>query len=151
QSLTRGRLLTLTAGGALAAGPAVRAMRAAASPKRGGTLVFAVETAPFGFDPPKWWSILEWCGIYAIFDRLLAISDDGKRIVPELSALPTISADGRTYTFRLRRGVKFHHGRELTADDAKFTLERIVDPKTASQGVSLYSGLPIVGYAAVAA
>ena len=46
QSLTRGRLLAVAAGGALAAGPAVRVARAAAPPKRGGTLVFAVETAP---------------------------------------------------------------------------------------------------------
>ena len=37
-----------------------------------------------------------------------------------------ISDDGRTYTFFLRKGVKFHHGRELDAEDVKFSLERLV-------------------------
>ena len=161
--LTRRRLLrgALGAGGALALSgvfveqAATTTTRSrptrSSAPTAGGRLVFAVETAPFGFDPPKWWSILEFCGVYAIFDRLLAVSDDGKRIVPELSALPTASPDGKKYTFRLRRGVKFHNGRELTADDVKYSLERIVVPDTASQGVSLYNTLPIVGYADVAA
>jgi ABC-type transport system substrate-binding protein len=37
-----------------------------------------------------------------------------------------ISGDGRTYTFHLRKGVKFHHGRELEAEDVKFSLERLL-------------------------
>ena len=69
----------------------------------------------------------------------------------ELSALPTVGAGGKSYTFHLRHGVRFHHGREMTADDVKYSLERIVTPELASQGVSLYNTLPIVGYAEVAA
>jgi peptide/nickel transport system substrate-binding protein len=41
-----------------------------------------------------------------------------------------VSTDGKEYTFTLRRGVKFHNGRLLTADDVKFTLERNLDPQT---------------------
>jgi oligopeptide transport system substrate-binding protein len=158
RSMTRAKLLGggLAAGGALALtggllAPAASARAGASAATTGGRLVFAVETAPFGFDPPKWWSLLEFTGVYAIFDRLLAVSHDGKHILPELAALPTVGSGGKSYTFHLRHGVKFHHGREMTADDVKYSLERIVDPKLESQGVSLYNTLPIVGYADLAA
>ena len=62
-----------------------------------------------------------------------------------------VERGGTFYTFRLRRGVKFHHGRELTADDVKFSLERLVAPITASQGATLYTGLTIPGMDAVGA
>ena len=42
--------------------------------------------------------------------------------------------DAKTWIFHLRKGVKFHNGEELTASDVKFTIERILDQKTASPG-----------------
>lgn len=44
----------------------------------------------------------------------------------------------------LRKGVKFHNGREVTAADVKYSLERTVNPKTQSPGAGFFS--PIAGY-----
>jgi ABC-type transport system substrate-binding protein len=133
--------------GALAGIPSMPAASAAVfqRPKRGGTITFGVGTNPFGFDPAKWWDGLPWCATEAVFDRLFRITDS-LTLVPELLAgMPKVNRDHTLFTFKLRPGVKFHHGRELTADDVKFTLERIVSPATASEAQSLYSGLGIVG------
>ena len=55
--------------------------------------------------------------------------DANNQIVPNLAEkLPDISADGRVYTFHLKHGVKFHHGREITAADFKYSMERACDP-----------------------
>src|SRR5436190_9358196 len=43
-----------------------------------------------------------------------------------------VSSDGLKYTFHIRKGVKFHNGRELTADDVKFTFNRLGDAKVAT-------------------
>src|SRR5262245_26309366 len=46
------------------------------------------------------------------------------------------SADGRTWTFYLRKGLKFHNGDPLTAHDVKFSLERIMSPESISSGAA---------------
>jgi ABC-type transport system substrate-binding protein len=64
-----------------------------------------------------------------IYDGLVRL-DNNLNIIPALAEYWVVSEDGRTYTFQLRRGVKFHHGAELTADDVKFSLERLLAPKS---------------------
>ena len=60
-----------------------------------------------------------------IYDTLLAY-DHELHLVPRLvTAMPEVSADGKTYTFHLKPGVKFQNGRELTSADAKYALERL--------------------------
>jgi ABC-type dipeptide/oligopeptide/nickel transport system permease subunit/ABC-type transport system substrate-binding protein len=78
-----------------------------------------------------------------LFARLCTWSATGE-IVPDLAERFTLSADGLTYTFLLRRGVRFHDGGELTAADVKRSLERTLHPKTPSPGASLYAS--IVGF-----
>ncbi|NIM90881.1 MAG: hypothetical protein GTO17_08030 [Candidatus Aminicenantes bacterium] len=64
-----------------------------------------------------------------LYDGLVKL-DEYLKIVPSLAEYWRISSDGLKYTFFLRRGINFHHGGELTAEDVKFSLERIIDKKT---------------------
>jgi len=53
-------------------------------------------------------------------------------IVPDAARTWTLSPDGRTYTFRLRRGMTFSNGREVTAEDFRYSFERVLKPATRS-------------------
>ncbi|MFI1808989.1 ABC transporter substrate-binding protein [Streptomyces sp. NPDC020422] len=65
-----------------------------------------------------------------IFDGLLAFDADMKLRPALATALPKISADGLTYSYELRKGVKFSDGRPFTAKDVVFTYRTVLDPKT---------------------
>ena len=54
------------------------------------------------------------------------------------------SSDKRDWTFKVKEGVLFHHGTELTADDVKYTFQRISDPDTGSPASSLFSSLDTI-------
>jgi len=64
-----------------------------------------------------------------IFDGLVRL-DNRFNIVPALAEYWEALPDNKTHRFYLRQGVKFHDGAELTAEDVKYSLERVVDPKT---------------------
>jgi oligopeptide transport system substrate-binding protein len=69
--------------------------------------------------------------IRQLFSGLVTFDND-LNIVPDVaSALPQVSADGMTYTFVLRRGVRFPDGQEITSADFKYSLERAADPRLA--------------------
>lgn len=63
-----------------------------------------------------------------IYDGLVRL-DKNFNIIPSLAEYWEISSDGQRYRFHLRKGVKFHQGRELSAGDVKFSLERLLDRK----------------------
>lgn len=67
--------------------------------------------------------------------------DEKNNIVPDLAERWTVTPDGRVYTFVLRRGVKFTNGREVTAQDVKYSIERIMDPATRSPNTWIFSGV----------
>lgn len=66
-------------------------------------------------------------------------------IVPDLAESWTATSDGKTYTFKLKKGVKFHNGRELEAADIKYSIERLANPQNASKGLWTLGALPLVG------
>jgi ABC-type transport system substrate-binding protein len=66
-----------------------------------------------------------------LYDGLVKL-DKNLNIIPCLAEYWEISPDGKKYTFYLRKGVRFHNGRELSAEDVKFSLERLLDKETKS-------------------
>ena len=137
--ITRRQLLELAlAGGALgAAEPLVRSRghgRAwAQTPRAGGTLRMAWASSPRTLDPALAIQGDEYMLTQNCYDNLTRV-DEKLQPRPMLATQWTADAQSRVWTFTLRQGVKFHHGRELKASDVVFSFERILDPKTASPG-----------------
>ncbi len=75
-----------------------------------------------------------------VYDTLVDTGSKGTP-VPGLASKWDVGAGGTTLTFTLRRGVKFHNGAAFTAADAKATLDRILDPATASVDRSYLSNV----------
>lgn len=85
-----------------------------------------VGTSFQSLDPGKATSAPDFWVLWAMFNGL-AKFDAGMNIVPDLAESWT-NPDPRTWIFVLRRGVRFHDGHEMTADDVKFTFDRLHDP-----------------------
>ncbi|MEW9532593.1 ABC transporter substrate-binding protein [Microbispora sp. NPDC049125] len=102
------------------------------APVHGGTLVFGVNTEPLNLDPHA--SPQDVTGLFTrpVLDSLVSLDDKGG-IHPWLASSWKISSDGKTYTFKLREGVKFSDGSAFDAAAVKANLDHIVDPKTKSQ------------------
>jgi len=102
------------------------------TPVRGGNLVYERQAATETLDPLN---PLNGNGdIFSynlIYSGLVRSDPTGKtnKIVPSLSDRWTISADGKTYTFHLRPGIKFSNGQPVTAEDVAWTLNRFGNPK----------------------
>lgn len=113
--------LSLAAGGLFAA---THSRPAAAEGKPGGTLIAAFSADPAGFDPVRGPSGMSHVVIEQVYSTLMAVDPDAKPY-PELAESYEASDDGLTYTFKLRQGVTFHNGDELTAEDVKFSFDRL--------------------------
>jgi ABC-type transport system substrate-binding protein len=103
-----------------------------AQAKRGGVLRYGVHNAPSHFDVHQSGTVSNMGVQGCMYDNLIRRNpvDSGQTIIPDLAHSWEIAADGKTYTFFLRKGVKFHDGGELTADDVKATFARIIWPPT---------------------
>lgn len=95
------------------------------------TLVVALASGPGNLDPQVAASIDSAKYAWNVFDTLYGFDVKG-RLEPRLATSYKISPDGLTFTFAIRRGVKFHNGDSLSAQDVKYSLERILDPATKS-------------------
>jgi peptide/nickel transport system substrate-binding protein len=102
----------------------VAAPPAAAAPEGQLTWAFHVSLAPAWFDPAETTGIITpFKFLYAMHDALVK-SMPGNPLAPSLAESWTVSPDGLAYEFVLRRGVTFHNGDALTAEDVKFSMER---------------------------
>lgn len=102
-------------------------------PKQGGTLTLGIRTDlllsnPFVNQRSTQGRIMD-----LTFEPLLGIDLRGK-IQPGLAESWEVSRDGKVYTFRLRNGVQYHNGQELTAEDVKFSIDYVLNPKNGSMG-----------------
>ncbi|WP_166360734.1 ABC transporter substrate-binding protein [Pseudomonas akapageensis] len=97
-------------------------------------LVFCSEGSPAGFDPGQYTTGTDFdASAETMFNRLSQFERGGTAVIPGLATSWDISEDGKTYTFHLRDGVKFHTTdyfkptRDFNADDVVFTFTRMLD------------------------
>jgi peptide/nickel transport system substrate-binding protein len=82
--------------------------------------------------------------LYAnVFEGLTRIGAQGE-VLPGLAENWTVSDDGKTYTFKLRTGVKFHDGSDFNADDVKFTLDRARAENSTNAQKKLFASIDTV-------
>lgn len=139
-----GTALVLCACPALPEGPRYRGAGSSA-PVRGGTLNTWAEARVRMLDPHVAFDEVSGIVITMLYDSLYTYDHDMKLVPAIAQALPQISEDGRTLIVPLRRGVRFHNGRELTAHDVVWSFERMLHPDLHSPGAPYYRA--IVGLA----
>ncbi len=101
-------------------------------PKRGGTLRVAVVKDHSTFDPQVVLTIPDILFTQQAYDNLLLRDPENLEPIPMLAESWESNDDLTQYTFRLRPGVKFHHGKAFTAEDVVFTFSRLRDPDVGS-------------------
>ncbi len=106
-------------------------------------LNFALSGNPDTLDPQKTAGTLTFQVLKSVYDTLLEV-DQKEKIVPALARTWDVSADGLTWTFKLRAGVLFHNGDTLTSADVKATFDRILNKATASPKAAEYSAIASV-------
>lgn len=114
-------------------GLSVQVESAEVKPKRGGTLIMGIRRDIEIMNPLVRTRSTEQSIRDLMFESLLAIDRKGE-IQPNLAESWEISQDGIVYTFKLRKGVKFHNGKEMTAKDAKFAIDYSMDVKNSTYG-----------------
>jgi peptide/nickel transport system substrate-binding protein/oligopeptide transport system substrate-binding protein len=111
------------------------------TPQKGGEITVVYKDDLATLDPAIGYDWTNWPAIKLVFDGLLDY-DSGTTLEPRIAeSLPEVSADGLTYTFKLRPGVKFSNGRAVSADDVVYTMTRVLDPKTGSPGAGFFIGI----------
>lgn len=100
------------------------ALPVAAAPR--GEVTIAQPVIRQQYDPTNQVAATDYLVYDKVFDGLLNLEPDGKK--PALALSWEVSADGKQLDFRLREGVKFHNGDPFSAEDVKFTFERILLP-----------------------
>ena len=115
------------------------------------TFHFAMDQAPTTLDPVQGANIYANFVIVNAYDTLYSYQYLARPYLlkPNLAVdFPTISDDGLTYTFRLKKGVRFiddtafpgGHGREVVAEDFVYSIKRQFDPRNQPQGAWLWQG-----------
>ena len=112
----------------LAAALALSVRPAGAAPVPGGTLTLGITSDPITLDPhASAYANSYLVGSLNLIESLVYQQPDGKT-VPWLASAYRVSTDGRTFTFTLRRDVRFTDGAAFNADAVKWNLDRIVNP-----------------------
>lgn len=96
---------------------------------RSDTVVYGTTFQPNTLNPITAPDIVSRSMIEMIFDGLVA-ADAKSELRGELASGWDVSPDGKQWTFQLRKGVRWHDGREVTAEDVKFTYDTVIDPNS---------------------
>lgn len=111
----------------------------AQEPKHGGNMIVTYKDDVATLDPAIGYDWQNWSMIKSVFDGLMDYNPGTTELRPGLAEKYEVSDDGKTYTFTLRKNVKFHNGRDLTANDVVYSLNRVVNPATQSPGQGFFS------------
>lgn len=111
----------------------------AATVKRGGSIIIAQENDPVSLDGQKAQNYSAVQAIEFTYESL-TMYDDKLNVVPALAA-SWENPDPQTYLFKLRDGVKFHNGKELDAEDVKYSFDRLLAKETASPNLSWFDSI----------
>ena len=98
----------------------------AATPQKGGTLVFGRGGDSVGLDPAYETDGNSFMVCDNVFEALIFYADESTALEPGLAESWDISPDGKTYTFHLRKGVKFHDGTDFNANAVVFSIGRMM-------------------------
>lgn len=116
----------------------------ARQPRPPRTLMLAAQSDVSWLDPARSYDTSSLPFVRVLY-RGLVDYGDGADIVPAVAKSWKISPDGKTYTFYLRNDARFQFaqdgsqpGRRVTAQDFRYSIERILDPATASDGMTFY-------------
>jgi peptide/nickel transport system substrate-binding protein len=94
--------------------------------QKGGTAVVALAANPTTLAPSMSYGISPIIVSYVMFNALVDYDTKGN-MLPELAESWDFSKDGKTWTFNLRRGVKWHDGRDFTSADVAFTIKEVAE------------------------
>ncbi|MBZ6078511.1 ABC transporter substrate-binding protein [Microvirga puerhi] len=123
--------------GAIGAGVMMAAMASASAQ----VLEIGLDNGPTGLDPHLITAFPSFMVVNGnIYEGLTAVDKDLK-IIPGLAESWNVSTDGKTYTFKLRSGVKFHDGTDMTAEDVVSTIRRVQSKDIASPLASRLSAI----------
>src|SRR4030042_1504129 len=106
--------------------PAAKKETLAQTPKKGGTLVFGRGGDSVGLDPAYETDGNSFMICDNVFEALVSFKEESTALEPGLASSWTISPDGLTYTFKLRKGGKFHDGTPFNADAVVFPHGRMM-------------------------
>ncbi|MBX9630393.1 MAG: ABC transporter substrate-binding protein, partial [Burkholderiales bacterium] len=109
--------------------------------KQGGSIIVTYKDDIVTLDPAIGYDWVNWSIIKSLFARLMDYKPGTAELTPSLAESYEISKDGLTYTFKLHKGAKFHNGREVVAQDVKYSIERTNNPKTESPGAGFYDSI----------
>jgi len=110
------------------------------SDKKGGTLKLVNNSDPDSWDPARAYYAYVWNFMKGYYIRTLLTNqskpgEDGLKLVPDLAeSVPTPTDGGKTYTFKLKAGVKFEDGSPVTSKDIKYGIERVFAQDVLSGG-----------------
>src|SRR5512140_3674728 len=113
---------------ALAVAAIALAALPAAAQKKGGTLTYTFQPEPTAMSTISTTAVPVSLVASKIYESLLEYEGPGMKPLPGLAESWTVSKDRLTYTFKLRKGVTWHDGKPFTADDVKFSIEKVVTP-----------------------
>ena len=132
--------LTRRCAGVMALCALAAAPLAQAQPKK-DTAVLAMTLEPTGMDPTAGAaSAIAEITLYNIFETLTKINSDS-RTTPLLAESWTVSPDFKTYSFKLRQGVKFHNGEPFTSATVKFSFERAVAKESVNKDKAVFTNI----------